>query len=82
MRGTLLYFNEAKNSGFLVAEDGERLPVDGSAFPDGKDVAGRCNGVAVTFVVAEGEEGRCAADVSIVPYVVPRRARARHSGRS
>ena len=84
MRGTLLWFNEAKNHGFISTEEGERLYVHGSAFAGGNGIAGRCKGLAVSFEVAVDDGVRCATGVSLVPVVAPGRARLRHgrSGRS
>ncbi len=75
--GTLLWFNEEKNHGRITAEDGEQLYVHGSAFPGGNGIAGRCNGLPVTFEIAEDESGRQATRVSLVTLDAPRRARRR-----
>jgi cold shock CspA family protein len=80
MRGTMLWFNEEKNLGVIEAADGERLPVHGAHFAPGARPSGRCRGTAVEFRVVAGEE-RHAAEVTLVPELVARRARRRH-GRS
>jgi cold shock CspA family protein len=74
--GSLVWFNEAKNVGAIDTDDGERIRVDGAGFPEGKGI-GRCHGTKVTFDVVERPEGRTAVAVSLVPIVVPRRARRR-----
>jgi cold shock CspA family protein len=80
MRGTMLWFNEVKDFGFIVTDEAERVRVPGSGFAvDGKP-AGRCAGKAVSFVVKETEAGREADEVVFVPEVSPRRARRRHGG--
>ena len=57
--GTLLWFNEEKNQGRITTADGEQLYVHGTAFASGHGVVGRCNGLPVTFDIAEDEEGAC-----------------------
>jgi cold shock CspA family protein len=76
MRGTMLWFNGDKDLGVIEAADGERLPVRGADFEAGVRLAPRCQGTAVDFRVVEGPE-RHAAAVSVVPDIVPRRARSR-----
>ncbi len=78
MQGTLLWFNEEKGRGLIASADGEKIAVEGAAFPDGKAVAGRCKGLEVTFEVAPGELPCSAMEVTLVPHVAPRRARRRH----
>ena len=80
MNGTLLWFNGVKEQGLINTEEGERLFVHGSAFAEGKLVAGRCKGLLVSFEIAEGAEGRRAAEVSLIPQVVGNRARLRGRG--
>ena len=81
MRGTLLWFNEAKEYGRIRADDGEQLIVHPSGFRPGHVPSGRCAGTAVTFeTIPLGPGGEaCAGDVAVVEQVAPRRAR-RHSG--
>ena len=79
MNGTMLWFNGVKDLGELTAENGERFAVLGSGFAEGERPEGRCAGLAVTFRLAPGSEGRRAEDVRFVPEVAPRRARMRHA---
>jgi cold shock CspA family protein len=79
--GSLIWFNEAENYGYIATDDGERLYAHGSAFPGGKGIEGRCKGIAVTFEVDEDDEGRRARDIELVEYTAPHRARRRHGGR-
>jgi CspA family cold shock protein len=81
MRGTMLWFNETKDFGFISTEDGERLSVQGSGFEAGVRPEGRCAGIPVSFRVTEGEDGRSAEGVRLIEDVIPRRARLRHAGR-
>jgi cold shock CspA family protein len=76
MRGKMLWFNSDKDLGVIEADDGERLPVRGADFEAGVRPAPRCAGTAVDFRIVDGED-RHAATVSVVPEVVPRRARIR-----
>lgn len=78
MRGTMLWFNETKDFGFITTEEGERLYVHGTGFAAGARPQGRCAGTVVSFHVAEVGEERKAEEVSVVPEVAPRRARMRH----
>jgi len=80
MHGTMIFFNEVKNTGFIRSEEGERLHVHRSGFVPGHAPVGRCNGLEVVFSVSEGWQERAAVDVSVVEAVAPRRAR-RRSGR-
>ena len=78
MQGTMLWFNEMKDFGFISTEDGERLYVHGTGFASGARPKGRCAGSVVTFRIAEADDERKAEDVSFVTEVAPRRARLRH----
>jgi len=80
VNGTMIWFHEARGSGFLLSDDGERLPVERDCFVNGEAPIGRCNGLAVTFGVAERDGVRLAVDVSFVEALNPRRARRRSSG--
>ena len=80
MNGTMIWFHEARGSGFLLSDDGTRLPVDREAFVDGTAPVGRCSGLAVTFTIGEREGEPIALDVSFVEALNPRRARRRGSG--
>jgi hypothetical protein len=79
MRGTMLWFNEAKDSGLLLTEEGERLPVPGDSFADGIRPKGRCAQAVVAFEVGENEGAREASEVELVPSQSSRRARRRHT---
>jgi cold shock CspA family protein len=77
MQGTMLWFNETKDHGFISTDEGERLYVHGSGFPEGAP-QGPCAGTAVDFRVVYEDDRRQAVAVTIVPEVAPRRARRRH----
>ena len=79
MRGTMLWFNQAKDLGAIATEAGDHVPVDGRGFAEGERPVQRCAGAAVTFRVTEDQEGAKATDVSFVPEVAQRRARMRHA---
>src|SRR5205814_2019392 len=79
VNGTMIWFHEARGSGFLLSDEGERLPVHRDGFVAAPPV-GRCNGLAVTFAVAESDGDRIAVDVALVEAENPRRARRRVSG--
>ena len=81
MRGTMLWFNEADDFGFIETEDGERVLVHGSGFVDGGRPKGRCAGRVVTFRLTDDESGWKAEEVVLVADDAPRRARLRHGGR-
>jgi cold shock CspA family protein len=83
MRGTMLWFNEAKDYGFISTEDGERLYVEGDGFAPGERPVGRCAGKPVVFEVVEGdgEVERKAVGARLVTMIDPRRARRRHGNR-
>jgi hypothetical protein len=74
MRGTMLWFNNAKDVGLLQADDGERIGVPGAAFLSGEKPAGRCAGQAVEFESHDGS----ATSVAFLTELRPRRARSRH----
>jgi cold shock CspA family protein len=80
MRGYMLWFNETKNFGFIRTEGGERLYVHRSGFMPGHAPAGRCSGMAVSFVreVAGVDQVPCAVGVTMVDEAAAGRAR-RHS---
>lgn len=75
----MLWFNEVKNLGVIVTEDGQ-LPVHGDDFLPGQAPVGRCKGLVVSFTVAEDAAERRAVGVSVVPEFVGNRARPRHRG--
>jgi cold shock CspA family protein len=78
MEGTMLWFNPAKQHGFIRTDDGERLRVDEDGFAADKPLEGRCRGTRVSFERAAdlAEEAR-AVNVSVVPLHAARRARLR-----
>lgn len=75
MRGTMLWFNEAKDAGALRTDDGDRMDVPGTAFLPGEKPLGRCAGRTVEF---EQLEERVSA-LAFVHESNPRRARLRRS---
>ncbi len=82
MRGEMVWFNEAKEHGFITTEGGERLYVHLSGFAPGAAPVGRCGGRAVTFERVEDEAGTRAVDVSFVDEADARRARPRRNQNS
>jgi cold shock CspA family protein len=80
MRGTMLWFNEAKESGVITAETGEQLAVQREDFAGRLPPRGRCGGTPVEFEVAEDSDGRKAEQVVLITQVIPRRARRRSAG--
>ena len=81
MRGTMLWFNNDKDFGYITAEDGNRVAVRGSGFAGGVAPTGRCGGTEVTFEVSNGDGAPMAQNVALVPEASPRRARRRHGHR-
>jgi hypothetical protein len=75
MRGTMLWFNEAKDLGALLTDDGDRIDVPGTAFLRGEKPLGRCAGKRVEFEQFDGAV--CA--LTFVPDLNPPRARLRRS---
>ena len=73
VRGTMLWFNAAKDLGALRTDDGERMDVPGTAFMPGEKPVGRCAGKAIEFEVLAGAVTR----LLFVPEPNPRRARMR-----
>jgi hypothetical protein len=76
----MLWFDEAKDYGFVLTDGGERLYVDRAGFVDGAAPVGRCARRPVTLRVGERDGERMAVDVSLVAEESPRRARRRSSG--
>ena len=79
MKGAMLWFDEAKDYGFIRTEEDERLYVDRNGFVDRAAPVGRCAGLPVRFTVSEHEGRRIAVDVSPIPEVAHGRARRRSS---
>jgi hypothetical protein len=80
MRGKMLWFNEVKDLGFILTDEGERLSVLGEGFAGGRRPQGRCAQLAVSFEIAETDGDRQAENVALVEDVSPRRARLRGRG--
>jgi cold shock CspA family protein len=79
MNGTMIWFDESKDYGFIRTEAGERVYVDREGFVDGAAPVGRCAGVPVRLTMAEREGKPVAVDVSLVDEGPQRRARRRTS---
>lgn len=77
----MLWFNEAKDRGFIMTDEGERLAVAGEGFAPGERPEGRCAHRLVTFEVTGSNGSREARDVKFVSESAARRARARGRGR-
>jgi len=80
MRGQMLWFNETKNHGFIMTDDGERLRVAGESFAAGQRPQRRCARQVVTFGVDVKDGRRRAENVVFEPEVAQRRARTRRRG--
>jgi len=81
MRGQMLWFNEVKDHGFIMTDEGERLEVQGDGFGKGEKPVGRCAHMIVTFEVDESNGTRLAQNVVFEADSNPRRARLRSGGR-
>jgi cold shock CspA family protein len=77
MRGKMLWFNNKKDYGFILTDEGERLSVLGPAFAGGERPEGRCAHTVVDFVINDANGDRQAANVVLVEEDAPRRARLR-----
>lgn len=82
MRGSMLWFNEEKEYGFIEAEDGERVYVHRNGFVEGAAPVGRCAGRAVDFERVTNELGVSATGVSFVDDLNGPRARPRRNQNS
>jgi cold shock CspA family protein len=78
MRGELLWFNEERQDGVILLDDGSKVVVLGSGFAPGHAPEGRCAGLPVSFELVE-ESGEARA-VSVVVLEVPPSRRARMRG--
>jgi hypothetical protein len=79
VRGSMLWFDEAKDYGFILTDEGERLYVARDGFVNGKAPVGRCARLAVELSVGEHDGERVAVNVSLVEDEPQRRARRRTS---
>lgn len=77
VKGRMLWFDEAKDYGFVLTDDGERLRVDREGFIGDTAPVGRCARRPVTLTVRERDGERVAVDVSFPAEDSPRRARRR-----
>jgi cold shock CspA family protein len=77
MEGTMLWFNPAKQHGFIRTDEGERVRVDHDGFA-GEAMGDGCRGTRVSFELGAGgaDEAR-AVNVAVVPLFAARRARSR-----
>jgi hypothetical protein len=71
----MLWFNEAKDQGFIMTDEGERLAVAGEGFAVGERPVGRCAHRVVTFVIDDSGDRRQARSVAFEPEIAARRAR-------
>jgi hypothetical protein len=81
MQGQMLWFNEARDEGFIRTDEGERLAVAGTSFAGEERPVGRCAHKIVSFEVDESNDTRQAQNVLFVPDVAVRRARRRSASR-
>lgn len=81
VNGTMLWFDEAKDYGFILTDDGERLYVDRDGFVERAAPVGRCARKPVSLTVSEDNGRRIASDVSLLPDEPQRRARRRAGSR-
>ena len=79
-RGTMIWFNEEKDHGYISTEAGERLYVAGTGFAGGVRPKGRCGGLAVTFRVTGDGGARQAEETTLLTDAPNQRARRRHGG--
>jgi hypothetical protein len=79
VNGTMLWFDEAKDYGYILTDEDERLYVDRDGFVDGAAPIGRCARRPVRFNIAERDGRRVAVGVVLVADEPPRRARRRTS---
>jgi hypothetical protein len=79
IKGTMLWFAEAKDHGYIRTETDERLFVDRDGFVEGAAPIGRCAGLPVEFTVSEREGRRVA--IQVAPVVAASHGRARRRSR-
>ncbi len=77
MDGTMLFFNQEKDYGFIRTADGERIAVNRAGFVAGHAPEGSCAGMPVHLTLAETDEGRIACGVSMAVQAEHGRARRR-----
>ena len=75
MRGQMLWFNETRDQGFIMTDEGERLAVAGEDFAAGERPVGRCAHKVVTFEIESRGAAREARNVAFEPDIVARRPR-------
>jgi cold shock CspA family protein len=80
MQGQMLWFNEAKDHGFIMTDEGERLSVLGPGFANGARPVGRCAEAIVSFQIDDSSGTRQAENVVFEVEAAPRRARMRSRG--
>ena len=81
MRGTMLWFNEEKDHGYISTDEGERLFVAGESFQGGRRPEGRVSGLVVEFELNDQNGTREAGEAVLVDEASPPRARLRRGGR-
>jgi hypothetical protein len=79
VKGAMLWFDEARDYGFILTEDDERLYVDRDGFVDRAAPVGRCARLPVRLTVSERDGARIAIDVSLLQEEPHGRARRRSS---
>jgi len=77
VEGTMLWFNPAKQHGFIRTDDGERLQVDEAGFGTGQLVGDRWRGTRVSFERIDAGGDPRAVNVTVLPIFPERRARSR-----
>jgi cold shock CspA family protein len=73
----MLWFNAAKDYGFIMTDEGERLLVAGEGFAPGELPEGRCAHKVVTFEIETSNGTRQARGAAFVQDTPARRARMR-----
>jgi hypothetical protein len=73
----MLSFDEAKDFGFILTEEGERIFGHRSGFLPGEAPVGPCPRRAVRLTATEQNGKRVAIDVSMAPELAHGRARRR-----
>jgi cold shock CspA family protein len=77
MRGRMIWFNESKDYGFIMTDEGERLSVLGTGFAGGKRPVGRCADLVVSFEIDDSTGTRQAEKVTFDETVAAHRPRLR-----